>query len=304
MLSLLSDLESGQESIYSEYNQELIDLLEDLAIDQSEFEAESINNIFENVEAETAVNRVAVSALYNNPLQIQNYSGEPLVRPFIKDLTANQIGIIQTKIRQGYAQGRTTDQITRDIIGTRSRRFKDGEMARVKRSNRALVHTSIQHASTQGRHATMKKNNDVLTGYEWVSTLDSKTTQVCRSLDGREFKEGKGPLPPIHVNCRSITVPVVDKRYNLLSSLDTDRPSVGSSGAKSVDSNQTYYSWLKTQPSSFQDSAIGDTRGKLLREGGLSADEFANLQLDKNFEPLTLEQMKAKRPEVFERAGI
>ena len=50
--------------------------------------------------------------------------------------------------------------------------------------------------------------------------------------------------------------------------------------------SQTYYEWLKTQPAEF-DIAIGTTRAKLLRSGGLSAERFAELQLGTNFQPLT-----------------
>ncbi len=300
---LLSDIKTGQLDIYDEYNVELLENLEALALDQAEFGSESLNVLLGDVTT-PQVDSVVLGALRNNPMQINDYNGNPLLRPFIGDLTENQIGMIQTRIRQGYAQGRTTDQITRDIRGTRARNYNDGDLGRVNRSNRALVFTTLQHASTQGRMATYKKNNDVLTGYEWVSTLDDNTTTICRSLDGNEYKFGKGPLPPIHVSCRSVTVPVVDKRYNLLSDLESKRPSVGSSGAKEVSSNQTYYSWLKTQPEAFQNTAIGPTRAKLLRDGGINSEEFAKMNLSKNFQPLTLEEMKAKRPEVFERANL
>ena len=300
---LLSDIKTGQLEIYDAYNAELLASIEALALDQSDFASEALN-IFLGDVTTPQVDRVVLGALRNNPMQIQDYNGEPLLNPFIRDLSENQIGMIQTRIIQGYSQGQTTDQITRAIRGTRARRYQDGDLARVKRSNRALVFTTLQHASTQGRMSTYKKNSDILTGYQWVSTLDNRTTTVCRSLDGNEYKFDKGPLPPLHLNCRSVTVPVVDKRYNLLSELESARPSVGPNGAKEVKSSQTYYGWLKTQPQAFQESAIGRDRAKLLRDGGLSADEFARLNLSKTFEPLTLEQMRAKRPEVFERASL
>ncbi|MNR66542.1 hypothetical protein D3C85_1900820 [compost metagenome] len=66
----------------------------------------------------------------------------------------------------------------------------------------------------------------------------------------------------------------------------------------------SYYNWLKQQPASFQDRAIGPVRAKLFREGGLSIERFAELQLDRNFSPLTLAQMKAIEPLAFERAGL
>lgn len=41
--------------------------------------------------------------------------------------------------------------------------------------------------------------------YVWISILDARTSEICRSLDGRVFVRGKGPLPPAHPNCRSTT---------------------------------------------------------------------------------------------------
>ena len=301
---ILGDILSGQLSIYDEYNVILLELIEDLNIDQAAFEVESLVSVLGDKDINPPVSSTVLGALRNNPMQIQDYNGNPLLNPFIKDFTDKQIGAVQTAIRQGYAQGRTTDQIARSIRGTKARRFNDGDLARVNRSNRALVFTTLQHASTQGRMSTLRKNSDVVTGYQWVSTLDGRTSTICRSLDGNEYKVDSGPLPPIHINCRSVTVPVIDKRFNLLKDTDSDRPSVGPDGAKLVDGSETYYGWLKRQPAAFQKSAIGDARSKLLRNGGLSSEEFANLQLDKNFQPLTLKEMKAKRPEVFERANL
>ena len=45
-------------------------------------------------------------------------------------------------------------------------------------------------------------------------------------------------------------------------------------------------------------------RAKLFREGGLTVERFAELQLDRNFAPLTLARMKVLEPLAFEQAGI
>ena len=82
------------------------------------------------------------------------------------------------------------------------------------------------------------------------------------------------------------------------------RASVGADGAGQVSASLDYYRWLQQQPIAFQDAAIGPKRAKLFREGGLSVERFAELQLDRNFAPLTLKQMKALEPLAFERARI
>ncbi|UNU73275.1 phosphoribosyltransferase [Moraxella nasovis] len=64
--------------------------------------------------------------------------------------------------------------------------------------------------------------------------------------------------------------------------------------------NQTYYEWLATQDDKFQDFVLGKERAKLFRDGGLSPTEFSDLQLDKNFKPRTLDEIRAIEPKGFE----
>lgn len=106
-------------------------------------------------------------------------------------------------------------------------------------------------------------------------------------------------------NCRSSTVAVLDDRFSFLEEGGTQRARDLETGkVYSVPANQTYYSWLKTQPAEFQDNVIGPTRGKLLRNGGLTAQRFQELQLGRNFKPLTIEEMKKLEPLAFQKANI
>ena len=302
---LLSDIKAYQVDQYTLFGDLLFADLEELVLDQAEFEVSALNSVIVNIESDSPKPAAALLALRGNPLSVENYSGNLLIQPFIKEWSETNIKAVQNEIIQGYSQGRTVAQITKAIRGTKANNYKDGIIpGQSRRAMQNMVHTSIQHASSQGRLATWQANDDILTGYEWVSTLDSHTSRICRSLDGQVFKTGKGPLPPIHIACRSTTIPKVDKRYSIFGDDAGTRPSVGAGGAKKVEGNQTYYGWLKTQPVAFQNSAIGPQRANLLRNGGLTSDEFAALSLNKNFEPLTLKEMKRLRPEVFEEAGL
>lgn len=120
----------------------------------------------------------------------------------------------------------------------------------------------------------------------------------CAALDQRIFEVGKGPRPPLHYNCRSTMLIVLKDKYAGRGNIDKRASKDG------LVENQTYYAWLNKQPKSFQDDVLGESRGKLLRSGGLSADKFAQLQLDKNFKPLTLAEMRLREPLAFEKAGL
>lgn len=247
-----------------------------------------------NSPAITPAAAASWSATLAAPIQA---TGE-LMAPFITSWGESAIKRVEGAIRVGYAQGKTTDEIVRMIRGTKAGSFKDGLLGGViKREADAMVRTSLQHVSAQAQQLVMDDNSDIIEGYVWISTLDSRTTTQCRSLDGKTFLPGKGPVPPIHINCRSTTIPKI-KGVDLLS--NTSRASKGGQ----VPASQSYYEWLKTQSNTFQDDALGPFRGKLFRDGGLSAEQFARLNLDKNFSPLTLEEMRRKNPSAFNRAGI
>lgn len=204
----------------------------------------------------------------------------------------------------GFVQGETTFKVLQRIRGTKAAGYRDGLLKVTDNDIKALVRTGLQHAAMQARQAVWDRNSDIVPSVQWVATLDNRTTIQCQSLDGHQFPRDKGPRPPIHINCRSSVVAVLDKRFAALSE-DQTRSARGESGkAGQVSAKESYYSWLKKQPAAFQDSALGPTRAKLLRDGGLSADEFAKLQLDKSFQPLTLEEMRKLEPTAFEKAGI
>lgn len=303
LTALLSDVTGIQRDIYDDYLDELDKSMLSIGIQQAEFEAKSYEKVTVNYESVVPSEAQVLAALRATPMQLQDYSGKQLLKPFTKNWSDDQIQRVSNTIQQGFYQGKTTSQIVREIRGTASLNFNDGDMAKVNAANRTIVRTAVQGSSTIARTDTMMKNQDLIKGYKWVSTLDSRTSPQCRTLDGQEFKLGKGPLPPIHPNCRSTTTPILSEKFDFLDKGAT-RPSKGDDGTKAVSTKQSYYSWLKTQPAAFQDDAIGPTRGKLLRNGGISADRFAKLQLDKNFEPLTLDEMRKKAPSVFEAANV
>lgn len=286
--------------------------LDELAKHQSDFEIRALDSIAPaTISFAVPSDAQVISALRLNPMGITGASGGKLLSTFLEDYEAGERDMMTGAIRQGFFEGKTSAQIITSIIGTKANRYTDGIMQMSRRNAEAVVRTSVQHAAMQGTLEAFKANEDVLQGYQWVSTLDSRTSQTCRSLDGLVFKFGKGPVPPAHVNCRSRIVPELDNDLQWLTEGET-RSSIDGY----VPAETSYYEWLKTQPAGFQDDALGPTRAKLFRDGGIGPSEFARLNLGRNFEPLTLygrfdssgkliqEGMIHKDPLAFKRAGI
>lgn len=294
--ALVIDIERQLTAIYGRFWGELSGRLTDIAQYEAEFEARSLDEVsggaFEAVLPAPEQVRAAVLAA---PLSVRGPEGGKLLESFIKDWTATEAKRVSGAIRQGFYEGATTSKILQAVRGTKANGYRDGILAISNRNAEAVVRTAVQHVASTARQATWSANSDIVKGVQWVSTLDSRTTQVCRSLDGRVFPVDSGPRPPIHVRCRSTTV--ADLGFSRKNAIRASKD-----GA--VPANLSYYEWLKQQPAGFQDQAIGKTRGALLRKGGLSAERFAELNLGKNFQPLTLAQMRDLEPLAFERAGL
>lgn len=287
--------------IYKAFSDRMQSDMVDIAQYEAAFEGRSLAKAL-LIDASMPADSLLRAAINTQPLQVAGVDGGKLLKPFLNGWTRTEADRVTNAIRMGVVQGQTNAEITQAIRGTAAQNFTDGVLAVTNRSARAVVQTAVQHVATTARMETLKANSDVIPSYRWVSTLDRKTSTLCKSLDGRVFEVGKGPLPPAHVNCRSTTVPVT--RLSALFAEGATRASVGAGGGAQVSAGLGYYQWLKTQPAAFQDAALGPVRAKLFRDGGLTAERFAALQLDKNFKPLTLDQLKELEPLAFERAGI
>lgn len=274
----------------------LIDLLRDLSEYSYTTEASAL---LVGTTSPAVVEDLGIRALWNRVSDRPMGHDGSLLEPFLERLNTSQIVATENMIRHAYAEGWTNSQMLQAFRGTRANRFTDGIQTTLGRAARTVVQTAIQHVNSASRAVVWEQNKDIVQGYRWVSTLDSRTSAECRALDGQEFELGKGPLPPAHMLCRSTTVAVLDSAFDGLRDYQTRASATGP-----VSQRTTYYDWLKQQDAAFQDSVLGLTRGVLFREGGLSAEEFARLQLNRFFDPLTLEEMRRRQPLAFARAGI
>jgi SPP1 gp7 family putative phage head morphogenesis protein len=301
--ALLKEVDSLLLGIFDRYSVQLnLDLI-DIANYEAEFEATSLaRSAPAGVSFDVAAPTVTAirAAVLTNPLSVRGIGGGKLLKSFIKGWTNAERERVTGTIRQGFFEGQTNFQVIRSIRGTKAAGYKDGVLATTNRNASTVVHTAIQHVASQARMEVAKANTDIVSEVEMVATLDSKTSQQCRSMDKRRFPVNSGPRPPFHPNCR--TTFVLLTKLSVMFAKGATRASVGPDGAGQVSASLDYYHWLKQQPASFQDVAIGPVRAKLFREGGLSVQRFADLQLDRNFAPLTLTQMKLLEPMAFNKA--
>lgn len=298
----LAGMKEALSGRYREYTAALDADLERLAIDSATFEANTFRAYAPTgVDIALPAPNQIWAAVRVEPLTMPGANGSGLLSAFMERWAEGDADMVTNAIRQGYLLGETNDQIIARIRGTAAARHADGVLATSRHHAETVTRTAIQHVANSARAQAWADNADIIDEYQWVSTLDARTTPLCRDRDGMRFPVGQGPLPPAHPNCRSTTVAVIKGEFGrLLDEMDGERASADG-GAPA---GETYYDWLKRQDAAFQDLALGPTRGKLFRDGGISVERFAQLQLGKNFQPMTLDEMRRIIPRAFRRAGL
>tara|TARA_R110000868_G_scaffold266092_4_gene525009 strand:+ start:1107 stop:2153 length:1047 start_codon:yes stop_codon:yes gene_type:complete len=173
-----------------------------------------------------------------------------------------------------------------------------------KKQAGSLIRTVNNYVSVQTRNLVLRDNIDLFDGYEWVSILDSRTSIICASRDGKIYPLTddpiKSPKPPAHFSCRSTIAPRVKPGVEGKVKKKEQRKAVGSKGEKKVRQTTTYESWLRRQSASFQDIVLGPSRGRLFRRGGLAISKF----VDASGKTLTLDELRKVEPEVFNRVKL
>jgi hypothetical protein len=143
--------------------------------------------------------------------------------------------------------------------------------------------------------AVYEANQDVSKEYQYVATLDSLTSPICRALDGQKFPYGQGPTPPQHFGCRSKIVAVIDYKGLGFPELESEFEARASKGGQ-VPANTTYGQWLKDQPLKTQQDVLGASKvpyfNRLVDKYG-AKDAMAKLVRDDGSE-LTLEQLRKR----------
>ena len=265
-----------------------------------------------------------------------------LSRPFqgkiLKDWAATMkredLANIANAIQLGMTEGQSNEQIARRVIGTKAANFTDGVTDMSRTQVNRVVRTAVQHVANGARNELFLENADIVEEERFVATLDGRTTPVCRANDGKIFLLGKGPLPPLHYQCRSLRIawfgealgkrpakPVTEKQLlrefgeeNKLGNLK-NRDAIPR-GMKSkydafsrkrireltgpIPAETTYQKWMEGQSKEFQEDVMGKTKAQLFRDGKLPLDRF----VDVNGQELTLSELAKRDADAFISAGL
>lgn len=180
-------------------------------------------------------------------------------------------------IKQGLIEGIDNTKIARNVANS-----VDLGRAQVGTLTRTAV-TDITNAASD---EVYKANDDIIKGYQYVATLDSRTTLICARLDGMVFDvdDDKAPKPPQHYNCRSTTIPIFKSADDIyenpsrrikMGELNKISGRTRASINGQVPARTTYNDWLKDQPNSVKLQLLGSQeKVDLFNRGELTLFNF------------------------------
>jgi SPP1 gp7 family putative phage head morphogenesis protein len=215
---------------------------------------------------------------------------------FLSGMELQKANLIRDAVRIGFIESQTTGEIVNKIRGTRALNYTDGIMNITRSNAESVVLTAIAHTANVAQQALYDANEDIIKGYRYTATLDTRTTELCASRDGKYFKLGEPkPAIPAHFRCRSRYVAVIKSFKEL--GLDVDLPeSTRASMDGQVPAKTSYQEWLKKQSVERQNEVLGVTKAKLFRDGNLSIDKFVSPA----GHVYTLDELKIRNAKAFE----
>ena len=144
------------------------------------------------------------------------------LRQWFADAQADDAKRIKSALYLAASTGESSATAARRIVGTARAIGRDGTTQTSRNHIDTIVRSATVHFDAYARdqfyraNATAdslaaggRKQDLLFTREQFIAVLDNSTTQVCRGFDGRTFRIGEGPLPPLHLNCRSMRVLVL-----------------------------------------------------------------------------------------------
>lgn len=147
-----------------------------------------------------AVDRAGVEKAVRTRWSQNNYS---------ESIWADRDKLVRTMsiiIPQSFSRGLNSRQLG-DMIAK--------EMNVSKNRGRTLARTEVNYIANRADLDAYKAAG--IEEYEYLATLDMRTSEICRSMDGTVHKVSQAKVgvnfPPMHPNCRSTTIPKFDDQF-------------------------------------------------------------------------------------------
>jgi len=284
-LSKVKDFDKGVKKILQEFtpiiHKDLMNDLRELSIYAVDATIKDWNDVLGGDIASSTLTKTQKASLATNTF----VQGEQMQK-LVKGLTNNLQDAVGNAVRQSVLNGESMSTMVRKIRGTRENSFKDGILNTSTNSARRIVRTSVNATMNTARQNTIEENKDVIGMVQWVSTLDTRTSELCAARDGLSWSlPDYEPIdhnipwqsPPIHPNCRSTIIGIPRPVKDIPKGKQKQIPEKNRASIDGVVSQSTNFEqWLKKQPIEKQRKVLGATKHKLFSEGKITLQDLLN----------------------------
>lgn len=192
---------------------------------------------------------------------------------------------LSKQVKEELLMGILTGKTEREMAQTINEKFQGGSY-----NARRLIQTESAYMSTMMNIEAYKEAG--IDTMRFVAMHDLKTSKICQQHDGKYVKIKDAvvgsDVPPLHPNCRSFMVPVIDEELdkNLKRRVKDENGHY-----KIVDANETYDEWYKRMQSEKGTDTVeilkkktvnySSDRKQYYRYKDVLGDEFIPASLDK-----------------------
>lgn len=132
----------------------------------------------------TSVSPVILDTVIPHPETLKSIVTErpfegKLLADWVESLRDSDVTRINKAVSSGIVQGKTAQEVTRDLFGTARAKGTDGITQITRGSVNTMVRTAIQHITSNTRREVALANSDIIEKEEYVATLDGRTTLTC-----------------------------------------------------------------------------------------------------------------------------
>lgn len=132
--------------------------------------------------------------------------------PYAGKMFSDRIWDNKDALVKHIKQNLTAGIIRGDSIQKMSRQLKKDLNVLYYQAER-LVRTETNYAMNQG-HLKGYADSGVVEKYEFLAAIDSRTSKLCKNQNGKVYKLSDATVgvnyPPLHPNCRSTVIPVLE----------------------------------------------------------------------------------------------
>lgn len=240
-------------------------------------------DVFKNIPPESAMSSILSTSLIEGAT----------ISAWIKDLEASQAFDVERAIKLGMTLGETNNQLAQRVVNT---------MGVSMRNAQTIVKTGTATVANQARMEFYQANEeDVIKGYQWHATLDSRVRLEHAARDGAAWDTNKKGLnekgkkypfkyTPDGWNCRCQLTPILKTWREI--GIDEDELPEGTRSSLDgyVPQTTTFDKWIEGKSEKFKEDYLGKGRYNLYKDGKIT---FSDLVGQKG-RTLTLKELLEK----------